>query len=97
VVIFVDAVVVLQECLALCPRRSVTPSLDTSMSHRVTVEDCARFNVQRELFRTRRLRFDAMTEGTWRGLTWRTLLSPSGSFIESLGSPLGAGAVGVLF
>jgi hypothetical protein len=53
---------------------------------RLVVEDCERFDVQRELFRPRRLRFNAVTEGTWKGLRWRVLLSETGSFIEVSGS-----------
>jgi hypothetical protein len=49
----------------------------------VTLEDCARFHVQAELFRTRRVKFGAVTEGVWRqtGLSWKVRLSPTGSFI----------------
>jgi hypothetical protein len=53
---------------------------------RLVVEDCERFDVQREIFRSRRLRFNAVTEGTWKGLRWRVLLSETGSFIEVSGS-----------
>jgi hypothetical protein len=54
---------------------------------RLVVEDCERFDVQREIFRSRRLRFNAVTEGTWKGLRWRVLLSETGSFIEMGGGP----------
>jgi hypothetical protein len=54
---------------------------------RLVVEDCERFDVQREIFRSRRLRFNAVTEGTWKGLRWRVLLSETGSFIEMDGGP----------
>jgi hypothetical protein len=49
---------------------------------RLVVEDCQRFDVQRELFRSRLVTFNATTEGTWKGLRWRVLLSGTGSFIE---------------
>jgi hypothetical protein len=48
---------------------------------RLVVEDCERFDVQRELFRSRRLRFNTVTEGTWQGFRWRILLSETGSHI----------------
>jgi hypothetical protein len=49
------------------------------------VEDCLRFDVQRELFRTKRVRFDAVTEGDWSGLRWRAILSDRGSYLEMSG------------
>jgi hypothetical protein len=52
---------------------------------RLVVEDCYSLNIQRDLFRERLLKFDALTEGTWNGLRWRVLLSETGSFIDISG------------
>jgi hypothetical protein len=56
-----------------------------SLDDKLCVEDCLRFDVQRELFRKRRVRFDAVTQGDWSGLRWRVVLSERGSYLEMLG------------
>jgi hypothetical protein len=56
-----------------------------SINNRYCIEDCLRFNVQRELFRTRRVQFDAVTEGVWTGLRWRAVLSERGSYLAMSG------------
>ncbi len=38
------------------------------LSNKFCVEDCERFDVSRELFRSRAVKFNAVTTGEWRGL-----------------------------
>jgi hypothetical protein len=42
------------------------------MDARVVVEKCQRLNPHRDLFRTHRVKFDGVTEGTWKGLRCRS-------------------------
>src|SRR5579871_6735134 len=52
---------------------------------KLCVEACLLFDAQREVFRTGRVRFDAVTCGTWNGIRWLVVLSERGSYLEMSG------------
>jgi hypothetical protein len=55
---------------------------DQTARSKWSVEECAGLNVTRDLFGTRQVKFGGWSSGTWNGLTWLTLISDQGSFIE---------------